>query len=232
MGTKLQQLLLVAFPPETDREITRGVTEGIILADDLIENTPLLRHGGGGDLRGHIRRSGIMFRLRDLCIRGDLPFAAEIVAMPHGPWHWLEIRSAGFKAHVCRTDGPYKFPDDTQSRQDERLRNSPDLFSEKISDLSETIKRIKEFYAWLTFGVGQHGVLEHLCWTMPPADEGNWLAHRDILHHLAIAAPTQPGQQPESHPAHASPPKSLTLRFKEHIEEALSKEKKDDEKPN
>jgi hypothetical protein len=232
MDERLQGLLLVAFPIETDREVIRGVTEGISLSDDLIENTPLLRNGGGSDLRGHIRRAGIMFRLRDLSNRGDLPFAAEIVSMPHGPWHWLEIRSGGFKAHVCRTDGPYKFPEDTQSRQDERLRNSPDLFSEKIVDLSETLKRISEFYAWLTFGVGQQGILEHLCWTMPPADDGDWLAHRDILRHRSLATPIQPGQF-ESQPAHAAQPtRSLSLRFKEHIEEALSREKKDDEKPN
>lgn len=228
MDDRLQQLLLVAFPPETDGELTRGVTEGVILSDDLIQNTPLLKRGGGADLRGHIRRSGIMFRLRDLCDRGDLPFVADIVPMPHGPWHWLELRSDRFKAHVCRTDGPYKFPDDTQSRQDERLRNSPDLFSEKIVDLSETLKRINELYAWLTFGVGEHGAIAHLCWTMPPADEGDWLAHRDILRHISTSI------QPEQNEiAQAERPiKSLTLRFKEHIEEAFSKEKKDDEKPN
>jgi len=102
------------------------------------------------------------------------------------------------------------------------------LFSEKIVDLSETLKRINELYARLTFGVGEHGALAHLCWTMPPADEGDWLAHRDILRH--ISASIQPEQNEIAQAER--PTKSLTLRFKEHIEEALSKEKKDDEKPN
>src|SRR5437879_4771491 len=102
MADELRKLLEVAFPPATDAEVVRGVTEGVLLADDLIKNTPMLRHLGGYDLRGHLRRVGIMFRIHDLCQRGDLPFATEVAQMPHGPWHWLEIKSRTFKAHVCR----------------------------------------------------------------------------------------------------------------------------------
>ena len=167
MDERLQHLLQAAFPPSTDLAVVRGVTEGIGLADDLIENNRLLKNAGGYDLRGHIRRVGIMFRLRDLCARGELPFAAEIVQMPHGPWHWLEIRSGDFLAHVCRTNAPHSFPDDALSRQDARLRNQEDLFAPQQPDRSKLITAIREFYAWLTFGVGQHGVLEHVCWAMP-----------------------------------------------------------------
>jgi hypothetical protein len=102
------------------------------------------------------------------------------------------------------------------------------LFSEKIVDLSETLKRITELYAWLTFGVGEHGALAHLCWTMPPADDGDWLAYRDVLRHISTSI--QPEQDQIPHPER--PTKLLALRFKEHIEEALSKKKKDDEKLN
>jgi hypothetical protein len=231
MDERLQRLLEVAFPHSADTEVIRGVSEGIGLADDLIENNRLLRNAGGNDLRGHIRRVGIMFRLRDLCTRGDLPFSAEIVQMPHGPWHWLEIRSGNFLAHVCRTSAPHAFPEEALSRQDARLRNQEDLFAPPPSDRSQLIVSIREFYAWLTFGIGQHGVLEHICWAMPPADDGDWLAHRDILRHAATPATTQPEQQQAPERTEEEAAKALKLRFQEHIEKTLSDQNKKDEKP-
>jgi hypothetical protein len=157
-----QKRLDAAFQPVSDGETIRGVSEGILLADDVIENTPILRHAGGRDLRGHIRRAGIIFRLNDLCEKGDLPFSAEIVPMPHGSWHWLEMRSDNFKAHICRSDGPYDFPDETLSRQDSRLVNQADLFAEKVVPISEALAKIPELYAWLTFSAEKNGVLKHL----------------------------------------------------------------------
>jgi hypothetical protein len=233
MDERLQRLLDEALPTSTDAGIIRGVSEGVALADDLVENNRILRTAAGNDLRGHLRRAGIMFRLRDLCMKKELPFAAEIVAMPHGPWHWLEIRSGNFLAHVCRTTAPHAFPEDTLSRQDARLRNSEDLFAPKAADRDGLIVSIREFYAWLTFGIGPQGVIEHLCWAMPPADEGDWLAYRDVLHHAAVAAPTQPEQQApeEQSTSPAQNSEALKLRFKEHIEKTLSdKDKKDDTK--
>jgi hypothetical protein len=46
-------------------------------------------------------------------------------------------------------------------RQDARLRNQDDMFAPRVADRGELIVNIREFYAWLTFGVGLHGVLEH-----------------------------------------------------------------------
>lgn len=233
MDERLQRLLEVAFPVSSDAQLIRGVSDGIALADDLIENNHILRNAAGNDLRGHIRRAGIMFRLRDLCIRDELPFTAEIVAMPHGPWHWLEIRSRNFLAHVCRTSAPHAFPEETLSRQDARLRNQEDLFGPRSVDRGEVIIQIREFYAWLSFGIAQHGVLEHLVWAMPPADDGDWLAYRDVLHHATSTISVQPDQAPSPQPAEAPPSEGLNLRFQEHIEQALSKQdKKDDEKNN
>lgn len=234
MDDRLQRLLEVAFPEYTDANVIRAVSEGIALADDLIDNSRVLRNAGGGDLRGHIRRVGIMFRIRDLCERGDLPFTAEIVPMPLGPWHWLEIRHGNFLAHACRTSAPHAFPEDTLSRQDARLRNQEDLFAPPAIDRGDVIISIREFYAWLTFGIGREGILEHLCWAMPPADDGDWLAYRDILRHTAIVAPAQLEElqplQPEQGSAESSND-ALGLRFQEHIEQALSKQnEKDKEK--
>jgi hypothetical protein len=106
------------------------------------------------------------------------------------------------------------------------------MFVPRPADRGELIVSIREFYAWLTFGVGSKGVLEHLCWAMPPADEGDWLAYRDILHHAASAAPTQPEQpslQQEPSLAHSD---DLNLRFQEHIEKTLSDQDKKDNKKN
>ena len=216
-----EKRLDAAFRPATDGETIRGVSEGILLADDVIENTPILRHAGGRDLRGHIRRAGIIFRLHDLCEKGDLPFSAEIVPMPHGSWHWLEMRSDNFKAHICRSDGPYDFPEETLSRQDSRLVNQTDLFAEKVVPINEALAKIPELYAWLTFSAEKNGILKHLCWAMPPADSGSWLAHINVLKRAKLTVVKD--ERPVEEPA-----KIIKLRFRDHIEEALSKQDKSD----
>jgi len=213
---EFQKRLEAAFKHLADGETIRGVSEGILLGDDLIENTPILRHAGGRDLRGHIRRAGIMFRLHDLCERGDLPFSAKIMPMPHGSWHWLEMRSDNFKAHICRSDGPYDFPEETLSRQDSRLVNQTDLFAENVVPISEVIGKIPELYAWLTYSAEKAGILKHLCWAMPPADSGSWLAHINVLKRAeqAAASETPPAEEPTN---------IIKLKFRDHIEEVLSK---------
>jgi hypothetical protein len=214
---EFQSRLEAAFRPATDGETIRGVSEGILLADDVIENTPILRHAGGRDLRGHIRRAGIIFRLHDLCERGDLPFSAEIAPMPHGSWHWLVLRSDNFKAHICRSDGPYDFPEETLSRQDSRLVNQNDLFAENVVPISEALAKIPELYAWLTFSAEKNGILKHLCWAMPPADSSSWLAHINVLKRVEQSAATD--DRPTEEPS-----KPIKLRFRDHIEEVLSKQ--------
>jgi hypothetical protein len=218
---EFQKRLEAAFQPSTDGETIRGVSEGILLGDDLIENTPILRHAGGRDLRGHIRRAGIIFRLHDLCARGDLPFSAEIVPMPHGSWHWLEMRSDDFKAHICRSDGPYDFPEETLSRQDSRLVNQPDLFADNVVPINEVLRKIPQLYAWLTFSAEKTGVLKHLCWAMPPADGGSWLAHINVLKRAELATVVEV-------PPAEEPAKIIKLRFRDHIAEVLSKQDESD----
>jgi hypothetical protein len=220
-----QERLEAAFTAVTDGEMIRGVSEGILLADDLVENTPLLRTAVGRDLRGHIRRAGVMFRLRDLSTRGDLPYIADIVPMPYGNWHWLEIKSGNFKAHVCRSIGPFEFPEETLSRQDARLANQFDLFGGKVVPISEALAKITELYAWLTFAPTRDGGLQHLCWAMPPADEGTWLAHIDIMDRAAKSGTTPADGKPPEPPA-----TEIKLRFKEHIEETLVEKNKTDKK--
>lgn len=220
---EFQSRLEAAFMPSADGETIRGVSEGILLGDDLIENTPILRHAGGRDLRGLIRRAGIMFRLHDLCERGDLPFTAKIMPMPHGSWHWLELRSDNFKAHICRSDGPYDFPEETLSRQDSRLVNQGDMFAENVVPISEVVGRIPELYTWLTYSAEKAGSLKHLCWAMPPVDGGSWLAHINVLTRAEQIVSNVA-------PAVEEPAKVIKLKFRDHIDEVISRQDKSDNK--
>jgi hypothetical protein len=216
--------LRAAISPTTDPMVILGVQEGIRLADDLIESTILLNNLIGKDLRGHLRRAGVMFRIRDLCNRGDLPFHADTTRMPIGGWHWLEIRAPGIRAHICRTDYAEAFPDDTPNKQDARLVNPQgDLFRDKVIPLSDVISSVEEMYSWLTYGAMRNGNLTHLCWAVPASDSNVWLARENILRSAAgsndIPPPPPPPQTPD--------PKTK-LRFRRHIEQALEKKKDDD----
>lgn len=214
----MQELLDNAFPEETDANLIRGVSEGIFLADSTLRSTAFLNSDVGGDLRGHLRRAGILFRLHELCVAGDLPFRSTMSQMPRGNWHWIELRSGNFTSHVCRTDAPELFPDDSPTRQDDRVTNQFDLFEDMLSVIP-----IRGYLAWLTFGVGDNGSLGHLCWGMPNARDDIWLARTNVLRRAAAREDIIPPEPATS---------SAKLKFKEHIEESLrERENEQDEKP-
>ena len=216
MHDDMQFRLVSAFPASADAELIRAFREGILIADGLIEAEPLLGTVIGHDLRGHLRRAGILFRIHELCRIGDLPFEAKMSLMPRGSWHWLELLSGPFVAHVCRTEGPMAFPEDTLTRQDERFLNQNDLFEPNFVPLREVAESSSELCAWLTFGGVAAGQLQHLCWAMPAADGRDWLGHINVLKRAAASGLVSESEARES--------KSLGLRFKEHIEEALSRQ--------
>src|SRR4051794_21825972 len=110
MVAEFQQRMLAAFPGATWGVLVRGMREGISLADDVIQSTPMLATLLGRDLKGHIRRVGVLYRLQQLCTSGELPFAAEASKMPIGAWHWLDIRSGNILAHVVRTEAADALP--------------------------------------------------------------------------------------------------------------------------
>ena len=212
-----QELLDEAFPLEADANLIRGVSEGIMLADSTMASASFLKSFVGQDIRGHIRRAGILYRLHSMTTTGDLPFASTMAKMPRGNWHWIELRSKSFNAHVCRTDAPDAFPTDTPTRQDDRLTNQPDLFRDR-----STVVPIKGYSAWLTFGVGDSGALGHLCWGMPNAEEDVWLARTNVIRRARQSEVVVPLEAP----------KATALRFREHIEETLKgKDEERDEKP-
>jgi len=214
MNDDFQRRLAAAFPPETDQGLIRAINEGILLADGLVDAEPFLSNLIGRDLRGHLRRAGILFRLNGACAEGLLPFQAVIGKMPRGHLHWLEISSGEFDAHLCRTEGPFSFPEDTLTRQDERLRNQLDLFEPNYMPPRESAASDR-LAAWLMFGGNTSGQLQHLCWAMPEATGDHWLAHVNVLRRAAANS-----DLPETN-AQAS--KSLTLKFKEHIELDLAR---------
>lgn len=211
MDTDFQKLLDEAYPPSADAPVIRGVMEGILLADKTLENEPFLASLVGKDLRGHIRRAGILFRLDELAKKGDVPFTSTMAVMPRGNWHWIELKSKKFTAHVCRTDGPDLFPVDTPTRQDERLTNQSDLFFD-----ASNVEPIAGYVAWLTFGIGDSGSLGHLCWGMPNSSEDIWLARTNIIQRASRAALVIKPEKPST---------PLDLKFKDHVEASLKGKK-------
>ncbi len=213
-----QEHLDEAFPASSDANVIRAVSEGILLADKTLDNETFLKSLVGQDLRGHMRRAGILYRLHQMTSVGDLPFHSTMTKMPRGNWHWIELKSKNFSSHVCRSDGPDQFPTDTPTRQDDRITNQGDLFR----DVS-TVVPIKGYMSWLTFGVGDSGALSHLCWGMPNAKEDVWLARTNIIRRA----------QTSDVVVKFEPPSRMSgLKFRDHIEEALrGKEDDQDETP-
>jgi len=207
MPNPYQEILDDAFDAGTDLNVIRGVSEGVLLADLTLESHPFLRSQVGKDLRGHLRRSAILYRLHGMCAAGDLPFSSTMSKMPKGNWHWVEFRSGNVVAHVCRTDGPDLFPVDTPTRQEDRHTNQGDLFLDKSN-----VVPLRGLTTWLMFGAGDGGALAHLCWGMPRAKENDWLARTNILRRAAHS---------ESEAKVESPSPSVVLKFKSHIEESL-----------
>lgn len=121
-----------------------------------------------------------MFRLHEMC-EDDLPYTSHYVCIQHGHWKQLEIRSKQFRLHIHRSDAPEMLPNDTPSRQDARLTNQLDLFSDpKVIDL-HSLRTEATFQAWLTYGLTKIGELTHLCLGVPSATDEGWLARVNIL---------------------------------------------------
>jgi hypothetical protein len=216
---EVQERLLTAFPPSSNAALVRAVQEGIFLADQLFDGETFLGNAIGRDLRGHIRRAGVSFQIKKYCERGDLDFRAQEKEMPRGRWHWLEIQSTGAIAHICRTDDANSFPDETESRQDIRIKLQGDLFaweSEK-TDFGKIIRDIPKLYSWMIYRVGVGQQLAHLCWVSPAADMDVYVGHIDVLKQV-----TALGHVPI---ASSVPDPKDKVKLKEHLADALEKSK-------
>jgi hypothetical protein len=218
---EIQARLRRAFPEEADLGTVRAIQQGILLADDAVRNFPMLNTSIGRDLRGLIRRAGVMFSFEEACRRGELPFTAKFRKMHRGHWHLLEINSGREHAQICRTDEAEAFPEDGPVRQDERLANQFDMF-EDLPPMPTLLRQIRHLYVWLTFGADADGRLSHVCWTAPAREGNQWLGFANILRRVAESA-----EQPSIEASAPDPRRKL--KFKEHIEATLD-EKKNDKK--
>jgi hypothetical protein len=217
---EVQERLLTAFPRSSHNSLFRAVQEGIYVADHLYDEGSILNNLIGNDMRGHLRRVGISAQIDKYCERGDLPFIAEMKAMPKGSWHWLEIRSTGAIAHVVRTDDVFSFPDEADSRQDIRVALQGNLlsWSPEKKKLDDIIREIPILYAWLTFRVGRDGRLAHLCWASPADDVDVYVGHINILRDIEESGSPPPAPDP-------TPDPKDKLKLKDHILKALEKRK-------
>jgi hypothetical protein len=216
--SEIQDRLTLAFPHSFNKPLFRAVQEGSYLADHLFEGESFLKNAIGRDLRGHIRRVGICHQIQAYCARGDLPWHVTMQPMPKGIWHWLEILGTGALAHVCRTEDTDRFPVETDSRQDFRLRLQGDLLSYRPEDrdLGKIIGDIPKLYAWLTFRVAQDGRVSHLCWAAPAADIDEYIAHINVLKAIEEAGQDAPEVSTVPDPA-------TSVRLKDHIARALER---------
>lgn len=211
-----QEQLDEAFPPDTDVSLVRSISQAIMIAGDVMDHEPFLKSLIGSDIRGHIRRAAVLFNVHESCQAGDLPFVSQMTRMPLGGGHWVELRSGSYRAHICRTDNPNAFPEETPTRQDQRLSNQLELFERDPVVVPFRASPAPEMYAWLTFGATGRN-LTHLCWGMPEAGRNNWLARTNVINR---SGPIIGAVTPET------PAPAVILRFRDHIEEAL---RKDDE---
>lgn len=212
----LQFDLETAFPTNLGKSVISTVSSGIKLADDLATKIPLLGTPVGRDLRGHIRRSGVMYALRQATLNGSLPFSAEFEVQTRGHWHWLVMRKDRFVMHLVRTPSASEFPEDVPTRRDMRLKCQLDLL-DAINP--PTVEESPEVYGWLFYGMSANGGLSHIGWGVPYTDTDRYAARVDLS-----ASLTDNKIQEE---IEAATPPSIVLGFKDyvlnHIEDSDSK---------
>ncbi len=216
-----QQRLDAAFPYDTYANTLRALREGIAAGDDVIKGTLMFSSEVGDDMRGLIRRAGILMRFEEMCKAGDLPFKCLLTPMPRGTWHWLDIYSGDCHGHIVRTEDPTKFPEDTPNRQDARASNTPDLFE----SAEERIVRLApaKLYTWLTYRAAPDGRLSHALWQAPSANADEWLARINLT-----AVVVQEKSEDTKRPAKVDPKSKMKL--KDNVVSMIEKKKNDDTK--
>lgn len=217
-----QQRLETAFPYDTYANTLRALREGIAAGDDVIKGTRMFSSEIGDDMRGLIRRAGILMRFEEMCSTGDLPFKCTLSQMPRGTWHWLDILNGDCHAHIVRTSDPSKFPEDTPNRQDARASNTRDLFETEV----DRIVRLAppKLYTWLTYRAAPDGKLSHALWQAPSANADEWLARINLM-----AVVVQKKSDDVKRPAKIDPKSKMKL--KDNVVSMIEK-KKNNDKPD
>lgn len=227
MTDSFEARLLGAYPEQTWPTLTRGVREGVRIADDVRRSTPFLSTRIGGDLRGLLRRAAIMWRLQMLCRSSELPFKADEVLNSNGSSHLLSVLSNNIELHVVRTDDADAFPEDAPIRQDKRASNSADLFDDgKIVAINQAVETVPRLYGWIAWGATARGDLTHLCLAMPEWRQDAWLAHLNVLHRVLL----QEREPKRTEVGSSAPNPALLLKFKAEIARSLEKDEEHHER--
>jgi len=223
MNQYILSRLRSAFPEECDEPLYRAVNEGVALADDAISSISFLSTAVGKDLKGHLRRAGVMFAVKKYAERGDLPFVVNFQRQPRGCWHWAAISSKNIEAHIVRTDSKLAFPTDSPNRQDKLIFNNGDLFSDKkVVPFNKSLNADSLIYTWLACGADKNGDITHVMWNTPFADEKKWLANINVM---SSALSKKSILTPKTE----APNLKERLEFKEHVQKSLEDAQKPDE---
>jgi hypothetical protein len=221
MSEEYRNLLLQAFPESSWPVLTRGIREAIKIADGVRLSTPFLTTQVGGDLRGHLRRAALMWRIQMLCESKEVPFEANEITNPYtnGTSHLLSIRSNKIELHIVRTEEAKAFPVGAQIRQDCRASNEADLFRDgKLIPIDIAISAVPQLYGWLMWGATASGELTHFSLGMPEHQEDRWLTYVDVLTRIT-AMEVASGTPAEEAPSKPNP--ALMLKFREEIARSL-----------
>ncbi len=227
MSQEYRNLLLQAFPETTWPTLTRGIREAIKIADDIRLSTPFLTTLVGRDLRGHLRRAALMWRIQMLCKSKEIPFEASEITNPYtnGTSHLLSVRSNNVELHIVRTEEPEAFPVDAQIRQDSRASNDADLFRDgKLVPLNVALSGVPRLYGWFMWGAAARGDLTHFSLGMPEHRDDKWLTYVDVLTRVA-AIEAASGVAAEAAPSKPNP--ALMLKFREEIARSLGQDNLD-----
>jgi len=223
MSEEYRNLLVGAYPDSAWSTLTRGTREAIKIADGVRRNTPFLMTLVGGDLRGLLRRSCLMWRIQSLCKSKELPFEEDEITNTNGTSHLLRIRSKKIELHIVRTDEPGAFPVEAPIRQDNRASNSADFFREgKLLPLHEVMESVPRLYGWLMWGATGRGEVTHLALGMPEADEDRWLTYIDVLAHVTALEATPGTAATEATSSRPNP--ALMLKFREEFARAVGQD--------
>jgi hypothetical protein len=227
MSQEYRTLLLEAFPEPTWPTLTRGIREAIKIADGVRLSTPFLTTQVGRDLRGHLRRAALMWRIQMLCKSKEIPFDAVEITNPYtnGTSHLLSVRSNNIELHIVRTEEAEAFPVDAQFRQDSRASNHADLFRDgKLVALSVALSAVPRLYGWFMWGATARGELTHFGLGMPEHSEDRWLTYVDVLRRVT-AVEAASGAAEETAPSKPNP--ALMLKFREEIARSLGQDNPD-----
>jgi hypothetical protein len=217
MSEFFRPIILNAFKEVEWPMLTRCAVEGIALADNLIPTHKILNWAVGRDLRGHLRRIGIMHSVYNACVTSALPYTCEIMPNTVGNCHHIQLMSQNVYAHVVHTSDLAEMPRETPLRTNARMSNQGNLFEGTL--FTADLSKIQRWFAYLTFNADRDGNLTHLGLGIADKDGTEWLDIVSILKH-----PPEGYEIPTTEPPPLGPEE--LMRFQPHVQHLVDKAKK------